>query len=874
MWPTLFKKIKQHQRALTLLTAFLLPVLIMACYFASRSMAPFGKGTILTVDLGQQYVDFFAYFRRAILHHPSSFFYSFQKGLGGEMWGTNAYYLWSPLNLLLLFFPGKSIASGILFLTLLKYGCAGLSMAWFLDKQKLQTGLRAVAFAVSYSLMGWMIANQLNLLWLDVLFILPPLIDGLILLLHHHTPWRYVIWLTICLIDNYYMAWMVALFTLLFTLWDLTRQAQPWRKSSRTFLTYVGSSLLSVTNAAVFFQPTVVTLLSSKGTYTTTKLQLAFEYKPWKILAKFVPGSFNFSQMPAGQPNLYVGMIVTLGALLFFTNRRFNWQSRVVALLITALFALSFCWQPLDLLWHLGQFPVWYPSRFSYLASFWLIWLAANTLTPQYRLRWQDACWLILLLAVVTSWLYFHLKQLNYITTDQLLMGLGLIAASLLWLSLPHHEYQFVIDGVMLLIICLDLGTNATISLNNLSYVPEWQFGQYTTELDRAAQLLPQGRHQFYRVGKTFQRTKDDPFQAGFNSGDHFGSTLRPQTPNFMAAIGQPEGDGFVTYSNGTQVTDALLDFQYFMGVRHGGQRDQIQILPLVSNRPDLKRMKKIKHTKLVNLYYNKSALPIAFGANRQIINFTQTTADPVMYQSQLFQTLAGKAQQAPLFTVQNFDHVTFKNVQSAHKITGTIFRRQNPLKDASVTLHIVPQTNDSYYLTLGDELKDNATVYLNGKRLHQYSNFRNTIVTNIAYHDKGKHIKVELKLRHAALWCQNVSLYRLNQQAFNSSLKQLQSAPLHLTKVTPTTIAGHVTIKQSQSALMTTIPYEKGWHVTVDGATVTPKNAAGMFLAIPMTPGAHTVSFKYRPPFLLTGLIISLVSLSACWWLAEKHHH
>lgn len=868
----MFNQIKKHQQALTLIAAFCLPVLIMGGYFASRSMAPFGKSTILTVDLGQQYVDFFAYFRRALLHHPTSFFYSFAKGLGGEMWGTNAYYLWSPLNLVLLFFPGQHIASGILILTLLKYGCAGFSMAWFLQKQRLQFGLRAVAFAVSYSLMGWMIANQLNLLWLDVLFILPPLINGLINILNGKRPWQYLAWLTFCLIDNYYMAWMVCLFTILFTGWCLASRPLPWKTAVKRLVTYVGVSCWGAANAAVVLIPTMVTLLASKGTYTENKWRLLFEYKPCKLLAKFIPGSFTFGQMPAGQANIYVGMITTIGALLFFTNHRQRWQSRLVALLISAFFALSFCWQPLDLVWHLGQFPVWYPSRFSYLASFWLICLAAQTLTSDYRLRWQDACWLVPLFAVINGWLFMHLKQVNYINRTQLIMGMGLLAASLLWLSLPHHEYQLVVDGIMLLIVCLDLGTNATLCLNNLSYVPQWQFGQYTQQLDQATTKLPRGRHDFYRVGKTFQRTKDDPFQGGFNSGDHFGSTLKPATPNFMAAIGQPEGDGFVTYSNGTQVTDAFLDFRYFMSARHGGQQDQVQILPLTSNRPDLRQMTKVGHSGLVNVWQNKKTLPIAFAANRQILHLVQTTADPVMYQSQLFQTMANKAAM-PLFTVQDFDHVTFQNVQTAHKITGTIFRRLNPLKDASITLHVVPTTNDSYYLTLGDELKDNATIYLNGHRLSQYPNFRNTIVTNVAYHDRGKHIRVTIKLKHAALWCQNVSLYRLSQRAFDHSLQQLQQSPLHLTKVSPAKITGTVTMKNPQDVLMTTIPSEAGWQVRVDGQTVNAKTAAGMFLAVPIPVGHHHVSFRYRPPFFTISLLISLISLASWWWFAKRSH-
>ena len=153
---------KQH--ALILTGSFLIPVILMGAYFAYRQMAPFGPSSLLTVDLGQQYVDFFAYFRNIILHHPSALFYSFSKGLGGEMLGTNAYYLFSPLNLILLFFPGKWLTSGIMVLTLVRYGLAGLTFAWLLLRTRLQNGFRIWAFSTAYALNGWMIANQLNMI--------------------------------------------------------------------------------------------------------------------------------------------------------------------------------------------------------------------------------------------------------------------------------------------------------------------------------------------------------------------------------------------------------------------------------------------------------------------------------------------------------------------------------------------------------------------------------------------------------------------------------------------------------------------------------------------------------------------------------------
>lgn len=327
-------------------SSFLIPVIIMGSYFAYRGMAPFGSASILTVDLGQQYVDFFAYLRASLLHHPASFLYSFSKGLGGEMWGTNAYYLLSPLNLILLAFPGKFLTSGILLLLLLKYGLAGLAMAWLLNQTQLQTGIRTLAFSTPYALMGWMIANQLNLLWLDVLFLLPLVVWGLIKLYTGRGGYFYLLSLAATMIDNYYMAWMVALFTGLFSAWWLSAHSQPWRRRGQLLLTWLAHSFAAAALAAVVLLPTIAALLTSKGTYTNTKWSLKWEYNPLQLLAKFVPGSFNFDQMPTGQPNFYVGMLMVAGALCYYGRRRDRLPARLMAAGITILLLLSAVWPP------------------------------------------------------------------------------------------------------------------------------------------------------------------------------------------------------------------------------------------------------------------------------------------------------------------------------------------------------------------------------------------------------------------------------------------------------------------------------------------------------------------------------------------------
>ncbi|SUP52775.1 Predicted membrane protein [Weissella viridescens] len=64
---------------------------------------------------------------------------------------------------------------------------------------------------------------------------------------------------------------------------------------------------------------------------------------------------------------------------------------------------------------------------------------------------------------------------------------------------------------------------------------------------------------------QSFQRTKGDPFQGNYNGGSTFSSALEYQQSRFMALIGQPEGDNYVSYTGGTLVSDSLLGMKYLL---------------------------------------------------------------------------------------------------------------------------------------------------------------------------------------------------------------------------------------------------------------------------------------------------------------------
>src|SRR5699024_10604418 len=133
----------------------------------------------------------------------------------------------------------------------------------------------------------------------------------------------------------------------------------------------------------------------------------------------------------------------------------------------------------------------------------------------------------------------------------------------------------------------------------------------YTKALVKASQQNRQTDHGLYRIAKDFARTKDDPFQGAFFTGDHFGSTMEPTVSKFFQRIGQPAGDGYVTYSNGTPVTDSFLGMKYYWQAQHQGLGPAGNvILPLVANRPDWKQAPVVSQTSAVQIRQNRWALP------------------------------------------------------------------------------------------------------------------------------------------------------------------------------------------------------------------------------------------------------------------------
>ncbi len=71
--------------------------------------------------------------------------------------------------------------------------------------------------------------------------------------------------------------------------------------------------------------------------------------------------------------------------------------------------------------------------------------------------------------------------------------------------------------------------------------------------------------------------------------------------------------------------------------------------------------------------------------------------------------------------------------------------------------------------------------------------------------------------------------------------------------------IKGTINVSEDQSCVYTSIPYDEGWKVYIDGEKVPLIKTADSLLAVEITTGTHELEFKYLPNHFILGNIIAI---------------
>ena len=116
-----------------------------------------------------------------------------------------------------------------------------------------------------------------------------------------------------------------------------------------------------------------------------------------------------------------------------------------------------------------------------------------------------------------------------------------------------------------------------------------------------------------------------------------------------------------------------------------------------------------------------------------------------------------------------------------------------------------------------------------------------------------------------------SISVYTLDSKQLENLYETLNSQPMVVDSFDDTHVNAHVTA-QEDGLLLTTIPYESGWSLKVDGVETEMEIFADAFISIPLTAGEHTLEFSYTPAGLQLGILLTGLSLVIFLALVALH--
>lgn len=561
--------------ALLYALAFLIPALLLLVIYASLGLAPWGDNTLLISDMSSQYVEFFC-----ALKHGDVFF-SWSKALGTSYIGVFSYYVSSPLSLLTLLVPNEYMPMGLMFLTVLKVGLAGLTCCIFLRSYLQRTALFLPMLSTCYALCSYTAAYSLCIMWLDGLIWLPVILLGLERILRGKRPWLFFGSLVVCFLSTWYISYMIGIFCCVWLAYREWSEATSWNAILAHLRAFLLSALTALGVTAWMWLPSLLSIFSGKLGDATADYSSLTNFPLWQLPSRLLSGQ-TAGLTNSTLPYLFCGTVTVVLVLVFFFLPARSGRQKAGALAVLVVLTLSLWLSPLDKVWHLFQMPNWFPYRYSFVCSFFLVVLAGQALASMP--------------ATLTA--------------------------------------RRVTPVITLAVFCLtawELGYNTQSTMLDIRAVFGCQsYSQYVSYYRENQALVEQAQGQdpdFYRMGATYDRGDNSPLSFGYPGITHYSSIYNKQVNTFLKQLGFAQGWMWSVYYGSTPVTDALLDVRYVLS-------DQ-----------EFPGYEAAGHSGSLTLWENPNALPLAYLALGDVSTILPSGNTPFQIQNQLLTQLTGSTQ-------------------------------------------------------------------------------------------------------------------------------------------------------------------------------------------------------------------------------------
>ncbi len=846
--------------------SFLLPALILFVSYILFEVYPFGERSVLSLDLNAQYVYYYDYMYD-VFAGDESIFYSWSRNLSGEFAGIIGYYLASPFNLIVWLFPRKFITEGLMVMMLTKAGASGLACAFYLKRHRGFCNSTSLMFSVMWALCGFFVVQTMNPMWLDGLVALPLVVMGVESICDKRRFIMYVVSLVYIFVANFYIGYMVGIFSALYFLYYLSSGRSEKNNHIAhvcvSVIVYAAASVSAILMSCWMILPVYKSLSNGKLEFTSSVDEYEFEdifienFDIPELLIKLFPTSYDTVRME-GMPMLYVGTLALLFAVVYFITCKVTVRERISAAVFIGFMVLCMYIRPVDMLWHGGQMPNWLPYRYSFMVSFLLLMLGAEAFDKCESISAKHIGTAVAGLVAVLLLVDCDNDSFRYKVVLTVAIPLVVLAVvGILAYVFKRYKKHVGVAVPLTVVVCLELFMNTYVSLedmhddivfsNRSTY--RWDI-PYTREVTEQVHEKDDG---FYRMEKTYHRCVNDPIALRMYGMSHSSSTLNAKAIGLLKTLGYSSREHYTRYDGNTMLTDDIFGVKYILA-------KDAKTLPYTDTMPVT-----VKNEQGISVYKNEDALGIAYLANEEIIGYSfDEPHSPFAAQNTLAKILSGDK---PLTVFKPMGDMEFdsENIRAGTTTDAHFsYRKIKEDNEAWISYTITAEADGPVYMYLPTIYERASELYIDGEYRFNYFQYENFSIEYLGTYNKGDTFEVKLELGDDALYFSATQFYYIDLselERFGERMKRLNSATA-LERTAGNRLELSVNAEED-CALFTTIPAEEGWTVWIDGEkTDWTTTLDGALLCVNVPSGEHDIVLEFIPAGLKVGIIFSISGL------------
>lgn len=959
------EQVKVRLKPLYYIAAFLIPAALMFIAYVIFGVYPFGERSVLTLDLNGQYVYYFENIRDAFWSGENPL-YSWSRNLSGGYQGVIGYYLASPFTFIVILMPRSLIIEALMIMQLCKIGACGVTFYHYAVKSKGVPHLQAVIFSTMYALMAYVAIQLIDPMWIDGPIFLPLCILGLEYLVDDGRKINYIIPLAIVFVANFYIGFMVAIFVAVYFVYYLFFGAKTKFKTF-DYIKVIGRMVLAtgvvLMCSFIMIFPVYKALKLGKFDFSQPDYSFKTMFNPLELIATLLPNQYYSVNVDEGtrmygRPEIYCGVLTLILVPLYYFNNRIKTNRKIGYSLLMAIMFLSMWIKPLNMMWHGGQDPNWLPYRYSFLVSFILVSMAAETFSnlDGYKLKvgppagvfgvlvllififesimktfdYNESRYKYVAVAPYTENVTINGESRDHLFLGTLVFGAALAAIYLAYVWMYSHAkkqiHKTAVSIAMGVLVIFEAGYNSFDTIFKIDKEVYYSSkDSYSAIMDapKVAEELEKIDDGLYRTEKTFFRNVNDNQAYGFKGISHSSSVMNTKIINFIETLGYSTKSYETRYDGNTPLADSLLGIKYVIDdpSKYNPSSNKKTLLSPYYEKIHSMTYNTENGEKPIDIYRNNDALPIAFMADDDILRLSFLGNDnPFNSMNNFLSSMTGNtpSYDGALQPKEYFWRIEENPEVELNECTERDYGGQHCYDalagavDPTVRIHITPQSEQNLYMFLKSNNPKKCNVWVSttkNEETGEYEDFSSYgsyydgydySIVNLGSFPEGEEIEIRLTIiqqdktgANEYIMVKDFQFYHFDYDMFHEDIQTLQENPLEvdMDKFKSNRIVGEIDAKAGQ-IMYTSIPYEPGWTVKVDGKKVDEfyyeeikqtdqgietsimRNTAdsgngqvvilNALMGLRLTEGHHKIEMIYYPPGFRTGVILLVFGIAA----------